>query len=179
VLQETHDREECHRRANVDPFVEPKQRRSSRASAARRHWRSWRVHRCAASFADAAARIAETPGIGRVAAAIILAEIGAGTTRFPTAGHLASRAKFAPGVSESAGKKKGRIARRRGTKKAIVAVGRSILVITWHLLSDPDAPLHRPRRRVLRPAHSPRPQEALRHPPARGLGYKVTLEPAA
>ena len=32
-----------------------------------------------------------------------------------------------------------RIARRRGAKKAIVAVGRSILVIVWHLLSDPDA----------------------------------------
>jgi hypothetical protein len=32
-----------------------------------------------------------------------------------------------------------RIARRRGKKKAIVAVGRSILVIIWHLLSDPDA----------------------------------------
>ena len=32
-----------------------------------------------------------------------------------------------------------RIARRRGKKKAIVAVGRSILVITWHLLADPEA----------------------------------------
>ena len=31
-----------------------------------------------------------------------------------------------------------RIARRRGKKKAIVAVGRSILVIIWHLLADPD-----------------------------------------
>jgi hypothetical protein len=32
-----------------------------------------------------------------------------------------------------------RIARRRGTKRAIVAVGRSILVIVWHLLADPTA----------------------------------------
>ena len=79
-------------------------------------------------------------------------------TRFPTAGHLVSWAKFAPGVKESAGKPKGRgstghgnpylarvlgeaavaasktnsflgeryrrIARRRGKKRAIVAVGR-------------------------------------------------------
>jgi transposase len=30
-----------------------------------------------------------------------------------------------------------RIARRRGTKRAIVAVGRSILIIIWYLLSDP------------------------------------------
>jgi transposase len=32
-----------------------------------------------------------------------------------------------------------RIARRRGTRRAIVAVGRSILVIVWHLLADPTA----------------------------------------
>jgi hypothetical protein len=89
-------------------------------------------------------------------------------TRFPTAGHLVSWARYAPGVKEAAGKKKGknatghgnrylaralgeaavagsgtdtfigeryqRIARRRGKQKAIVAVGRSILVITWHLV---------------------------------------------
>jgi hypothetical protein len=30
-----------------------------------------------------------------------------------------------------------RIARRRGKRRAIVAVGRSILVIVWHLLADP------------------------------------------
>jgi hypothetical protein len=32
-----------------------------------------------------------------------------------------------------------RIARRRGKKRAIVAVGRSILVIIWALLSDGEA----------------------------------------
>jgi hypothetical protein len=32
-----------------------------------------------------------------------------------------------------------RIARRRGAKRAIVAVGRSILIIVWHLLSDPPS----------------------------------------
>jgi hypothetical protein len=35
-----------------------------------------------------------------------------------------------------------RIARRRGKKRAIVAVGRSILVIAWHLLSNPEAHFH-------------------------------------
>jgi hypothetical protein len=35
-----------------------------------------------------------------------------------------------------------RIARRRGTKRAIVAVGRSILIIIWHLLADPGARFH-------------------------------------
>ena len=32
-----------------------------------------------------------------------------------------------------------RLARRRGTKRALVAVGSSILAIACHLLSDPDA----------------------------------------
>jgi transposase len=32
-----------------------------------------------------------------------------------------------------------RLARRRGKPRALVAVGNSILVIAWHLLSDPDA----------------------------------------
>ncbi len=37
------------------------------------------------------------------------------------------------------GERYGRIARRRGKAKAQVAVARSILVIIWHLLSDPAA----------------------------------------
>lgn len=32
-----------------------------------------------------------------------------------------------------------RIAKRRGRLRAVVAVGRSIMVIIWHLLSDPNA----------------------------------------
>ena len=32
-----------------------------------------------------------------------------------------------------------RLARRRGKQRALVAVGNSVLVIAWHLLSDPDA----------------------------------------
>ena len=72
-----------------------------------------------------------------------------------------------------------RIARRRGAKKAIVAVGRSILVIAWHLLSDPEAHFQdlgagfydtrigseRAKRNHIRQLEA--------------LGYKVTLEPAA
>jgi transposase len=166
-----------------------------------------------APFAQPAGRLDEIAGIGRIAAAVIIAEIGTDMTRFPTPGHLVSRAKFAPGVKESAGKKKGRgstghgnrylarvlgeaaigaartdtfpgeryrrIARRRGSQKAIVAIGRSILVIIWHLLSDPDSRYAdlgadfydtriRPERRMR--AHVRQLEE---------LGYKVTLEPAA
>jgi transposase len=35
-----------------------------------------------------------------------------------------------------------RLARRRGKKRAIVAVGNSVLTIVWHLLSDPNARYH-------------------------------------
>ena len=116
-----------------------------------------------APFAPAVARLDEIPGVGATAAAVIIAEVGVDMTRFPTPAHLASCARFAPGVKESAGRKKGtgatghgdrylarvlgeaavgtgrtstflgeryrRIARRLGKKKAVVAVGRSILVI--------------------------------------------------
>ncbi len=72
-----------------------------------------------------------------------------------------------------------RLARRRGKKKAVVAVGRSILVIIWHLLSNPDAHFtdlgadHYDRRVST---------TAKRRTHIRGLealGYRVTLEPAA
>jgi transposase len=166
-----------------------------------------------APFADAVARLDEIPGIGATAAAVILAEIGLDMSRFPTPAHLASWAKFAPGVNSSAGKTKGngstghgnrylarvlgevavlagrtdtflgaryrRIARRRGKKKAIVAVGRSILVIIWHLLADPDTRFHelgadhydRHVNTATKRRNHIRQLEA--------LGYTVTLEPAA
>lgn len=134
-------------------------------------------------------------------------------TRFPTPGHLASWARFAPGVKSSAGKNKGngssghgnrylarvlgeaavsagrtetflgaryrRLARRRGKKKATVAVGRSILTIVWHLLADPDA-----RFEDLGADHYDRrvSTTAKKRSHIRGLealGYHVTLEPAA
>ena len=166
-----------------------------------------------APFVAAVDRLEEIPGVGQTAACLLLAELGTDMTRFPTAGHLVSWAKFAPGVKESAGKRKGsgstghgnpylarvlgeaavaasktdtflgeryrRIARRRGKKRAIVAVGRSILVIVWHLLADPNARFcdlgagfydtrvnaERTKRNHVRQLEA--------------LGYRVTLEPAA
>jgi len=58
-------------------------------------------------LAPAVAKLDAIPGVGPVAAQMILAEIGTDMTRFPTLGHLASWARFAPGVSESAGRPKG------------------------------------------------------------------------
>jgi hypothetical protein len=46
---------------------------------------------------------------------VIIAEIGVDMTRFPTPAHLSSWAKYAPGVKESAGRKKGNGATGHGT----------------------------------------------------------------
>ncbi|MDI3196119.1 IS110 family transposase [Pseudarthrobacter sp. AL07] len=166
-----------------------------------------------APFAVAAERLDEIPGIGSVAAAIILAETGADMTRFPTAGHLCSWAKFSPGINSSAGKSKGngstghgnrylarvlgeaavgvgrtdtflgeryrRIARRRGKKRAIVAVGRSILVIIWHLLQDPDARFHDLGADHFSRRTNPDTSKRNHVRQLEALGYTVTLTPAA
>jgi transposase len=61
-------------------------------------------------------RLDEITGVGRTAAQLILAEIGTDMGRFPTAGHLASWAKFTPGVKESAGKTKGKSSTGHGNR---------------------------------------------------------------
>lgn len=172
-----------------------------------------RIEAQLAPFATAVARLREIPGIGPAAAATIIAEIGVDMTRFPTPAHLAGWAKFAPGVSQSAGRRKGtastgrgnrylarvlgqiavtaartttflgeryrRIARRRGAKRAIVAVGRSVLTIIWHLLTDPATRFHdlgadfylnhtNTERRKRNHIHQ-----------LEALGYRVTLDLAA
>src|SRR5829696_3084365 len=166
-----------------------------------------------ALFAQAVDRLDEIPGVGQLAAQLLLAELGVDMTRFPTAGQLVSWAKFAPGVKESAGKRKGsgstghgnpylgrvlgeaavaasktdtflgeryrRIARRRGKKRAIVAVGRSILVIAWHLLSDPEAHFHDLGGGFYDTRIGPERAKRNHIRQLEALGYKVTLQPAA
>ena len=72
-----------------------------------------------------------------------------------------------------------RLVRRRGKPKALVAVARSILIITWHLLADPTSRFHdlgsdfygthlhndRKTRNLVRQLQA--------------LGHQVTLTPAA
>jgi transposase len=55
-------------------------------------------------FADAAALLKTIPGISDTAARVLLAEVGADMSRFPTAGHLVSWAGLCPRLDESAGK---------------------------------------------------------------------------
>jgi hypothetical protein len=72
-----------------------------------------------------------------------------------------------------------RIARRRGKNRAIVAVGRSILVIIWALLSDDEAQFIDlgPDYYATRTNHERRVRHHLRE--LQELGYSVTLSPAA
>ncbi|MDP9184331.1 MAG: IS110 family transposase [Actinomycetota bacterium] len=170
-----------------------------------------RIEEQIAPFADAVDRLDEITGVGRIAAQVIIAEIGLDMSRFPTPNHLVSWARYAPKVKESAGRMKGssstgrgnpylarvlgeaaigasrtntflgeryrRIARRRGKKKAIVAIGRSILIIVWHLLADENARYHDlgPEHYDIRIGPERIKRNHIRQLEA--LGYKVTLEP--
>lgn len=157
-------------------------------------------------------KLCQIPGVGRRIAEVILAEIGADMTQFPSSKHLASWAGICPGHHESAGKRKsGRtrngnvwlktalteaawaashtkdtylaaqyrnIARHRGKKRAVVAVGHSILTASYHLLSPQDV-----QYEDLGPEHF---QTTSKHQLAQSLlrrlgnlGYNVTIKPAA
>ncbi|MYS85081.1 transposase [Embleya scabrispora] len=151
------------------------------------------------------------PGVGPATTQIILAEIGADTSRSPTPEHLVSWAKLCPRTIRSGAKNtadpagrgpwlKGalgkaanaaartdtflgaryrRIVKRRGHAKALVAVARSILLIVWHLINDPDASYRELgsdwHQRHLNPARKTR--DLVRR--LQALGHQVTPEPTA
>ena len=65
-----------------------------------------RIDEAIAPFGHQVAQLDEIPGIGKTGAQETIAEIGTDMTRFPTAGHLVSWAKYAPRARQSAGKSK-------------------------------------------------------------------------
>jgi transposase len=94
-------------------------------------------------------------------------------------GYLGQAANGAAGTPTFLGERHARIARRRGGAKAQVALARSILVIIWHLLHDPEA-----RYTDLGPGHyqtkidkNRKTRSHIRQLEA--LGYQVTLTQAA
>jgi transposase len=54
-------------------------------------------------------------------------------------GYLGQAATGAAGTATFPGERHHRLARRRGRARAQVAIARSILVVIWHLLSNPQA----------------------------------------
>ena len=108
------------------------------------------------------------PGIQKIAASSLLAEIGTNMSCFPTAEHLSSWSGMNPGNNESAGKRKSasvnhgnpyvksmlceiawviagkrdsylskwywKLKQRKGAKKAIIALGRKLLVMIYAML---------------------------------------------
>jgi transposase len=118
-------------------------------------------------LADAVIRWDTIPGVDRVAAWALVAEVGDNVAQFPTAEQLASWAGLCPGNHESAGKRLGgktrkgspwlrrmacqcawaaartkntylsaqfrRLASKRGSKRAIIAVAHSLLIIGYYL----------------------------------------------
>ena len=162
-------------------------------------------------FQSEVARLCTIPGVDRVTAWGLLAEIGLSMKQFPDAQHLASWAGLCPGSHESAGKRKSgkirkgslwlrrclcqgawavstkknnylsalyrRLAARRGSKRATIAVAHKLLVIAYHILRDGTcySDLGADYFDRLNP-------EGLRRRLTKrleGLGFKVTLEPLA
>jgi transposase len=162
-------------------------------------------------FQSEVARLCTIPGVDRVTAWGLLAEIGMNMSQFPDAQHLPSWAGLCPGSHESAGKRKSgkirkgslwlrrclcqaawavstkknnylsalyrRLAVRRGSKRATIAVAHKLLGIAYYILRDQT------RYQDLGPDYFDRlnPEGLRRRLTKRleGLGFKVTVEPLA
>lgn len=163
-------------------------------------------------FEEVIARLDVIPGVGRRTAEVIIAEVGTGLGRFPTAGHLASWAGMCPGNNESAGKRKTgktrkgnsalrvalveaanaasrkknsylqvqyrRLVARRGKKKAAVAVGHTILVIAYHLITNKESFYQDLGAHYFDERDKQRVERRLVHR-LEALGYAVSLQSAA
>ena len=69
------------------------------------------------------AQLDAIPGFGVTTAQELIAEIGTDMSAFPTAGHLCSWARVAPGVKEPGGRRKGKTATGRGNPYIGAALG--------------------------------------------------------
>jgi transposase len=73
------------------------------------------VGKALAPISYAAGLLKTMPGVSDIVAHVVLAEIGADMSRFPTAGHLVSWAGLCPRNDESAGKRRSTRVRKSGT----------------------------------------------------------------
>ena len=65
-----------------------------------------RIEAALAPFRDATERLKDVPGLSETSIPVLLAEVGADMSQFPTAGHLLSWAGLVPRLDESAGKRR-------------------------------------------------------------------------
>lgn len=84
-----------------------------------------RIEQKLAPFAQELDCLGTIPGVKRINAAVLIAEVGTDMSRFPTDTHLASWGGMAPGINESAGKRRRARARRgnRWLRAALVESG--------------------------------------------------------
>ena len=157
-------------------------------------------------FKPAMAILTSIPGIQKIAASSLLAEIGTNMSCFPTAEHFSSWAGMSPGNNESAGKRKSagvnhgnpyvksmlceiawvvagnrdsylskwywKLKQRKGAKKAIIALGRKLLVMIYAMLkkgTSYDEDYFEQRRKQLENNRVPRMVSELHR-----LGYQLS-----
>ena len=94
-------------------------------------------------------------------------------------GVLGEAAAAAAKTDTFLGERYRRLVKRRGKLKALVAVARSILIIVWHLLSDPTARFHDLGADYYANQTDTRRKVRNHIVQLAALGYRVTLEPAA
>lgn len=92
-------------------------------------------------------RLMQIPGVGRIAAAAILAEIGTDMGCFPTASHLASWAGVAPGNRQSGGKRL-RAATNKGNTHLRAVLAEVVWVISHTKDNYLSAQYHHLARRI-------------------------------
>ena len=98
-----------------------------------------------APFAEAVALLDTIPGVGAVAAATIIAEIGVDMGRFPSAKHLASWAGLCPGNKQSGGKRlSGKITKGSPWLRAVLGE------VAWSISRSPGTYLHAQYHRLAR-----------------------------
>ncbi|SRR6266852_2763341 len=93
------------------------------------------------------ARLMQIPGVGRMAAATIVAELGTDMSRFPSAKHLASWAGVAPGNKQSGGKRH-RASTTKGNRHLRAVLAEVVWVISHTKDNYLSAQYHRLARRI-------------------------------
>ena len=100
-----------------------------------------------APYEEQLERLMQIPGVGRTAAASLVAELGTDMSRFPSAKHLASWAGLAPGNKQSAGKRQ-----RASTTKGNTHVQTVLAEVVWVISHTKDnylsAQYHRLAHRI-------------------------------